>query len=296
MIDAEPADRRTSLPPVVLAVDDNYVRPLCVVLRSLATANADHLDALRIIVLHASLSPAAERQVTSHAADVGLSLELRRIGMDAGAYPTHGWACSAAYLRLKIAEMLPEYDRAVYLDCDLLVRADVTPLLTTDLGGAPMGAVQDVMNPVLECGFGLPGWASLGLEGSRCYFNSGVLVLDLPACRESEIFTRSEWFLANKSNHVPLWSQDALNWAADDRWARLSRHWNMVPISAMVEMFGTPPCPPETPPLDVLMDDERDARILHYAGPRKPWGGEYPAGLARDRYASVLNTVDARGL
>lgn len=282
-------DTERTLPPVVLASDDDYARPLCVVLRSIATSNAAHLDALRVIVLHDSLSPPVARMLTSHAADVGLNLQLRRVDADADAYPTHGWASAAAYLRLTLPDVLSDYDRAVYLDCDLLVLGDLTPLLTTDLGDAAIGAAEDVMNPVLGCGIGLPGWAELGLDAGRRYFNSGVLVLDLDACRE--VFDRARWFLANRTRHVFFWDQDALNWAADDRWFRLDRRWNMVALSAMLEMFGTPPCQAEMAPLPVLLDDEKNARILHYAGPRKPWNDDYPAGPARDRYTAALDAL-----
>lgn len=288
MTDAEP-----TLPPVVFAADDNYARPLCAALRSLAASNAAHLDALRVIVLHTSLSPSTARLLTAHAADVGLNLRLRRVDMDADTYPMHGWASSATYLRLALPDVLSDHDRAVYLDCDLLVLGDLAPLLTTDLGGAAIGAVEDVMNPVLGCGIGMPGWAELGLEADRRYFNCGVLVLDLDACRE--LFARALWFLANKPQHVFFWDQDALNWAADDQWFRLDRRWNMVALSAMLKMFGTPPCESEMAPLPVLLDDEKNARILHYAGPGKPWNDDYPPGPARDRYAAVLDAVDSFG-
>jgi len=286
--------RTGSVPPIVFALDDNYVRQLCVVLRSLAATNPDLRADLRIIVIHNSLSTAAARRLTSHAADVGLEIELRRTEFRGEGYPVWGWVSPAAYLRLKITEMLAEYDSAVYLDCDTLILGDVSPLLTTDLGVAPLAAVQDPLIPVLKCGLGLPRYKELGLDGDRQYFNSGVLIFNLRACREKEILTRSMHFLETKPEYVLFFDQDALNWAVDDDWLRLDGRWNAFPISAISEVFGPLPCEKEMRPLDVLLDVEKNARILHYAGPRKPWTDEFPAGAARDRYAAVLGEVDAR--
>ncbi len=49
----------------------------------------------------------------------------------------------AALLRLDLGELLPDLDRVLYLDADILALADIRPLLATDLGGAAAGAVQD---------------------------------------------------------------------------------------------------------------------------------------------------------
>src|SRR5437764_13608615 len=48
----------------------------------------------------------------------------------------------AAYSRLLIPELVPTHiQRAVYLDPDVLVLRDLSPLLTIELGDAPFGAV-----------------------------------------------------------------------------------------------------------------------------------------------------------
>ena len=285
--------RTRDLPPIVFAIDDNYCRPLCVVLRSLAAANIDHLDAMTVIVLHDLLSSKAARRLKFHAADVGLSIELRRVHLGSGG-PTSKWITRAAYLRLKIAEALPEYDSALYLDSDILIIGDLLPLLRTKLDSTLIAAVRDPLNPVLKYGIGLPGWNELGIDGDREYFNSGVMLLNLRICREQEVLTRSIFFLEANPQHVMFWDQDALNWAVADNWFRLDRHWNTFPISAILKMPGKPNCAEDIMPLDVLVKDERNARILHYAGSRKPWSASFPSCAARDRYVAVLDETDTR--
>jgi lipopolysaccharide biosynthesis glycosyltransferase len=282
------------LPPLVLATDDGYARPLSVTLRSIASACSANRASLKIIVLHEALGTAAADLIRSHARDLGLSLELRDVRLNGAGFPIWGRVTVATYLRLLIAAALPDFDKALYLDGDTLVLGDLTPLLQTDTEGLPLAAVQDVMNPVLRCDFALPGWQLLGLEGEREYFNAGVALFDLRVCREREILDRAFWFLRNKPEHVKLWDQDALNWAIDGRWMRLPYCWNTLPMSAMLAMFGTPPFVHEMRPLDLLLAEEGSAKILHYAGPRKPWDKDYPPGRPRSLYLKVLARADAR--
>jgi len=284
------------VPPIVFAVDDNYVPQLCVVVRSLAATNSARLGELHAIVIHDdSLGRAQIQRLSWHADDVGLHLELRHTEYRGEGYPLWGWISPAAYLRLTIDQMLPEYDRAVYVDCDTLVLGDLSPLLHTELGSSPLAAVQDPLIPVLRCGLGLPRYKDLGLDGARQYFNSGVLVFNLRWCRENETLARALHFLRTKPEYVLFPDQDALNWVADDDWVRLDARWNAFPISVISQLFDPLPCAHEMQSLDVLLDIEKNARILHYAGPHKPWSDQFPAGAARDRYAAVMREVEARG-
>lgn len=277
--------------PVVFTIDDKYVRPLCVALRSLAVANAGRLATLRVVVLYDSLSAESSRQIQAFAADNGIELELRPAELGKRDYPLWGWISPAAYLRLAIDDVLVDFDSVLYVDSDTLIVGELSFLLNTDLGGTPIAAVRDPLNPVIGCGVGLFGWKDLGLDGRREYFNSGVMVFDLPACREKEVFSRALWLVENKPECVLFPDQDALNWAADDGWVRLDRCWNTLPVSAIAQRFSPLPCQHEMLPLDVLRADEATARILHYAGPLKPWNDDFPDGDLRDRYLTVLKEV-----
>lgn len=270
--------------PLVCGVDDHYLTPLSTMMRSLAVAHLDDLADLRLIVLHEQLSPSGQDTVRGHADRLGLSVELRHLPARATVgLPVSGWISSAVYLRLSIPYSIDE-PRALYLDSDVLILRSLRPLLRQELHGVALAAVRDPQNPVLESGIALPGWAQLGLDGSREYFNSGVMLLDLPICRERGLFERAREFLRSRPEHVRFWDQCALNWAAEDHWQRLERTWNTFALSPLAAQPGFIHHAESITPLSTLLEDERTASVLHFAGPLKPWKANYPGGRLRELY------------
>jgi UDP-D-galactose:(glucosyl)LPS alpha-1,3-D-galactosyltransferase len=278
------------LPPIVCAVDDRYISPLCVFMQSLAVAHPGL--PLHVIVMHQGLTDGNCHRVRFHAERLGLRMELRTApGVDPR-YPVSMWVTDATYLRLALPEVVTDYPVALYMDVDLIVLRDLTGLLNTALGGVPLAAVRDPLNPTLGTGFGLPGWQDLGLSASREYFNGGVILFNLPECRRRGIFEASQRFARDRREHILFWDQDALNWAVEDRWLRLDRCWNTLSVSPLSEKFQQWKYTAEDIlPFSQLLEDERTAAVLHFAGPVKPWNPEYPAGPARDLYASFAQQV-----
>lgn len=278
------------LPPIVCCIDDRYVRPLSVLMESLAAVPEN--SGLRILVLHENLSAASRELVRRHGGRLGVDVGLRQVKPPASG-PVSGWVSEAVYLRVAIGGTLGHHDKVLYLDVDTLVMGDLRPLLLTSLDGAALGAVRDPQNPVIGAGIALPGWADLGLPYGRDYFNSGAMLLDLAECERQGLFTDARRFLAEHPDKVVLWDQDALNVAADDRWLRLDRKWNTFGISALAAHpdYRHHDAEPYSP-LAMLLADEPGASILHFAGPAKPWRDDYPPGRLKDTYRHFLRAVE----
>jgi lipopolysaccharide biosynthesis glycosyltransferase len=242
-------------------------------------------------VIYRRLTQASRRRIRFHALRLGLQVELRASGRADDPYPVSDWVTDAVYLRLAISDVLAGVPAVLYLDADVLVLRDLRPLLGSSLDGAPLAAVRNPSNPVLEVGSALPGWRELGLPASREYFNSGVMLLDLAECRRRGTFDKCYRFLEDMPQHVRFWDQDALNWAVDDDWVRLDRRWNTFPLSALSQIPAFKYDAEDVVPLQQLIDDEDSAAILHFAGPWKPWAPIFPASPARDLYRSFIHTV-----
>lgn len=274
-------------PPIVCGVDDQYAGPLQTLMRSIAAAHPGDA-ALRMIVIHSDLSDGLRRQIASLADRTGLALDFFKV--DSAGHPVSKWISQAAYLRLAIPEAASGADRVLYLDCDTLVLDDLRPLLDADLGPSPLGAVRDAHNPTVGQGWALPGHAELGIPTGRTYFNSGVMLFDLARCNKVSLFDRAVQFLTDHPDHVLLWDQDALNVAADDDWLRLDPAWNTFatsPLTELPDFFHHA----EATPLADLLAEEAHAKILHFAGPDKPWQDTYPAHPLRERWRSYAEAV-----
>lgn len=281
--------RRAAYPPIVCTVDQDYVAPLCALMRSLVTSHADSFHDLRLVVLHAGLGTAGRMIVTRHADELGLNVKMRAVRTPAPAGPVSGWVSEAVYLRLAIPEALAGERRVLYLDADTLVLRDLRPLLTYPLGTAAVAAVRDPRNPKVGGGIALPGWKRLGVAEGLDYFNSGVMLVNLPACARLGVFERARQFLTQFPDEARLWDQDALNVALDDGWRRLERCWNTFALSPLLGLPGFLHTDAEPViPLGELLADEYAAAVLHFAGPVKPWSADYPAGPLRDLYRRFL--------
>lgn len=286
---------RPEVVPIVCGVDRAYLPPFLTMIASLSRSHADGAASLRLVVLHDELTARDRQDVLDAAARAGLPAELRHVAPRRNDWPVSGWVSPAVYLRLTATDSLPEFAKALYLDVDTLVLQDLRPLLATDLGGAPLAAVRDPQNPVLKSGIALPGWHQLGLPGEREYFNSGVMLLDLDVCRRTGLSERAEWFLTHHPSSARFWDQDALNWAADDLWFRLARRWNTFALTPLISRGGFVHYAEHAIALSELVDDERGAAVLHFAGPDKPWSDEYPPGAILDLYRAHAAGVTASG-
>ncbi len=283
-----------SMATIVTSVDDGYATPLRVLIESTAASHGEAVTGLHIVVLHANLSSKKRDQLQVDAARVGLSLEFRAVRPTEQAFPISGWVSDAVYLRLAMGEALPEVSRALYLDSDTIVLRDLRPLLARPLSGAPLAAVRDPQNPVLGLGIALPGWKELGLPGDREYFNSGVMLMDLDACRRCRIFERARDFLVEHPASVRFWDQDALNWSVGESWCRLEREWNTFALTPLIERGGFVHYAESVMPLAELIADEATAAVLHFAGPDKPWRASYPPGPVLDLYRRYQRTITER--
>lgn len=264
-------------PILVFSCDGAYAMPLATALRSAAESNPD-LWPLEVHVLcHAFPQPKRAR-VAGSLPEGSVVLRWVEVDLSAfGALDTLAHVSSITYARLRIPDVFPEeVERVLYLDGDLLVLGSLRPLWETDLGGCVVGAVHDGLAPKLAAGEpNLP-----PVPAVKDYFNSGVLLIDLPRWREEEISRRAlEWLAAHP--RPPFMDQDALNVACDGRWRALDPRWNHQ------EHY-------EARDISRVAPEERPG-ILHFVTRRKPWDFRRPGPNARFYDAIRSRTRFARG-
>jgi lipopolysaccharide biosynthesis glycosyltransferase len=141
-------------------------------------------------------------------------------------YSSHVSLTIAAYFRLFIPQIFSAYSRAVYLDCDMIINADIEKLFSVDLEGKTIGAISYGT----QCSQGFQQNAKK-IKGDKwlSYFFSGVMVFDIKKAMDENITNRSLEFLATIQNSKEKFfeDQDALN-AACDNVKLLDKRWLLL--------------------------------------------------------------------
>lgn len=182
---------------------------------------------------------------------------------DLAAFKAEGHLTVATYFRIFIPELLPaEFERAIYLDSDIVVTGDIAGLWDVDLRGHPIGAVVD---PLRTDADRHDRFTKLGLPRDAAYFNGGVLVLDLKLWRERNLTSRlAEFAIANP--HRLTWAdQDVLNALLHDDHRALPLEWNLQ--RRMCHML------PRELGLSIpeYLGLRRAPKIVHFTEALKPW-------------------------
>ncbi len=153
------------------------------------------------------------------------------------------------YYRIFLPEMFPQYDKGIYLDSDLIVRADIAELFNVEMGKNILAACTDMSTQSNEL-FCEYFDNAVGVPHDK-YFNSGVLVMNFRKMREEE-FCEHFLYLLNKYDFDTVApDQDYLNALCNGRVKYLGFEWNTMPANGYMHI------------------DE--PKIVHYNLFFKPW-------------------------
>ncbi len=234
---------------VLFGADENYVPPLAVALVSLLTNNRRHRFRIHV-VLDREL-PEAQAKLSAMVQLFG-NAELRFVPLQRTAFeelPAFRHFSHAIYLRLLAAELLPEVDRVLYLDCDLVVCADIGALWQVDLGACPVAGAPDMF---ME-------------RQADAYVNSGVLLLDLDRWRAEGAGAACLRYISKHDAQLTYPDQDAINAVFAGRIHILPLRWNWQ--ARMAEAGAVA--------LGLTRQEfqyiRRNPGIVHYTTGSKPW-------------------------
>lgn len=247
---------------VAVATDARYVPHTAAMLRSLVRVDPERT--LHVHLLHGGDLTAADLAKLASVVERGWAqLQPHLISPERIAgLPAWDRIPVTMWHRILLPALLPELDRILYLDVDVLVADSIAPLFDLDLSDSYVGAVTNVpMQHML-------GHAErLGLPGPEHYFNSGVLLMNLALMRRDGC-TDTLLRLARERAGDLLWpDQDALNLVLAQRRLRLHPRWNLM---NSIRQFAW-----SRELLDPHQVDEAETApaIVHFEGPdeNKPW-------------------------
>lgn len=182
------------------------------------------------------------------------------------------------FVRLFLHEFLQGVRKVIYLDSDIVVRRDLTPLFAAGPNRSSVAAALDypllVMAEQKEFIYGPDTkWRTddyirdlVGLKDVNTYFNAGVLVIDLERYGASGAPDRALAFLDRKGASSIFNDQDALNVALEGDFEILDPRWNFIPdfavLSSQKGVSAELNC--------ILQLCHDDPWVVHFAG-LKPW-------------------------
>jgi lipopolysaccharide biosynthesis glycosyltransferase len=159
----------------------------------------------------------------------------------------------ATFYRVKIASILKDVDKVLYLDCDLIVNKSLKELYNSDIENYWIAGIED---PIAQ-----KNKERLGYDEKYLYFNAGVLLINLKKWREDKIEAKLFEYMKNSREKIKWVDQDLLNDVLYEKALEVDKRWNSQNF-----------------PYGHTYKDEKEYKkalkkpyIIHYILAEKPW-------------------------
>lgn len=212
--------------PIAFAFDNNLILPACVCISSLMM-NAKKDTFYDIFILHsAHVSLKKEELDKLPKYYKNCRIQYRQVDNTFdSAFEIRG-ITSATYYRLLIPELIPEYDKIIYADVDIIFRMDLSSLYNSDLGDNYIAATLELGMNLTEDGKRyINSMKELSLGK---YIQAGFIILNSKVLKGENIVSEfKKW--SNKK--LKFQDQDILNIVCSGRIHYLSLEYNMTDYS-----------------------------------------------------------------
>lgn len=254
--------------PIAFSVDDNYALYLAVTIKSILV-NSSAENRYELIVLEENLSSSNKRLLASVIKEnANFSIQFLNIASLTEKYGKNNlYTCfhfsPAIYYRLFLAEILPHYDKIIYLDSDLIIQKDIADLFDINIEDNYLAAGHEwicLLRSVRR-------YLNANLKQKTpwtTYFISGHIVMNLNQIRNANLLPKFISVLRqNKKFRTP--DQDILNIVCQGKVIFLPSAWNFCwhwkdcispRLLKKYHVYETGTNPPA---------------LIHYASAKKPW-------------------------
>lgn len=175
------------------------------------------------------------------------------------------------YYRYLIADLLPDLDKILYLDADLIIDKNISDFYNTDLGNYYLAGAEGLY--VTESGHK----PNIGLTDNDTYINAGVLLMNLKQMRQNKLGSKLLEATQELQNKIKYQDQDIINIVCKEKILTADSIYNFTQHNILREK-----------------NKIKAARIIHYTGRKKPWGAEArKVKLAKvwQKYANITNQI-----
>ncbi|QDA59341.1 glycosyltransferase family 8 protein [Hymenobacter jejuensis] len=235
---------------LAIAFDENYLEPFYALITSVFQNNPQ--NRIEVHAIATGVSDASKRGIEEYIQRHGSAIHFYQVDEEyiSRFVLTSKWT-PAVYYRLFFPLLVPaSVERLLYIDTDTLVVGDLREFDKIELGSYPVAAAYDnwvKTNP------------DLGITEEGKYFNSGVLLMNVPEWKKQNVSEKAIDFLLKYPEKIKFVDQDALNAVLIGNWLRIDNRYNL--IYSLI---------PETLPRKEFDAFLADKVILHFTLQR-PW-------------------------
>ncbi|XP_057729535.1 probable galacturonosyltransferase 12 [Arachis stenosperma] len=172
------------------------------------------------------------------------------------------------HIRIHLPELFPSLNKVIFLDDDIVIQTDLTPLWDIDMNGKVNGAVETctgedkfVMSKRLKSYLNFSHPLILkNFNPNECAWAYGMNIFDLEAWRKTNIsFTYHHWVEQNIKSDLSLWQLGTLPPGL------IAFHGHVHIIDPFWHMLGL------GYQEDTSFADAESAGVIHFNGRAKPW-------------------------
>ncbi len=243
---------------VCLATDKNYIQHAGAVIASILKHAAPE-DELAFYILHEELTEQELKKIRALKAIRPCTFKFIVPELDNfQELKAHKYISHAALFTLQLPNLLPDVNRLIYVDCDLVVVTSLRELWETDIGDAIIGAVADYNSDLEEK------QKSIGCEGF-VYINSGAFIFNLDLARKNNTVASFLDTAADLKERATLLDQDVINAALKGKIYVLPLKWNLstgyFKRKYEVQYYSD----------KEIIEAVKNPGVLHFSGKKKPW-------------------------
>lgn len=252
---------------ILVTLNSGYIKPLCVMLRSLQSCHKDTF--FDIYVLNKSLSEKdfeflnrnlPIKNYTFH--DIKIDDSMLSDAPVTDRYPHE------MYYRIFAAKFLPKnVDKILYLDPDLVVLKSLKKLYDIELGDNFFAAASHVNKPLQKINE-----IRLQMEPKGPYINSGVMLMNIKLLRQKQDYTEVFDYILKNKLLLFLPDQDIISAIYSNKILLIDPYiYNMTE-----RMLFTPSSIVKEVNSEWV---KQHSAIVHYCGRNKPWKESYMGSL-----------------
>ena len=259
---------------IAVAANDYFI-PYCATFLKSMAEHSDSDKNYDILLLSQDVSDINVKNVKKMLSawkNISLRVLDPSVLIDQYTFHIEGHFSKETYYRLVLPELLPNYDKVLYLDSDMIAMDDVSKIYDENIDGYLLAACHDADTAGLYNGYRKDKKdytdKILKLKEPYQYFQAGVLLLNLEEFRKR--YTTKQILDFAVSEKWQLLDQDILNKLCEGAVKYIDMSWNVMVDFAGIRINQIIALAPRW--LNEMYQEARkNPKIIHYAGPQKPW-------------------------